>query len=97
MTESRIAPRSRIFKAGTVSFGGGAIDCTVRSISKTGASIEVVTPLFIPDRFTLVIPSDQFQRHVVCLADGAANGIVLRLRWPQSVGPFDNHNFLLIF
>lgn len=62
MDEYRIAPRHRILKAGTIAFGGGAIDCTVRNISQTGAALEVVTPLFIPDRFTLVVPSAQVKR-----------------------------------
>jgi len=37
------------------------------NISATGAALEVVTPLFIPDRFTLVIQTDQFSRpcHIV--------------------------------
>ena len=67
MDESRIAARHRVLKAGTISFGGSAIDCTVRNLSETGAAIEVVTPLFIPDRFTLIIPSDQTKRpcHIV--------------------------------
>ena len=65
--EHRVAPRHRVFKAGTISFGGGGIDCTVRNLSATGAALEVVTPLFIPDRFTLVIQTDQFKRpcHIV--------------------------------
>ena len=62
MDEHRIAPRRRVLKAGTIEFGGGVIDCTVRNISETGAALEVVTPLYIPDRFTLVVPSDQFKR-----------------------------------
>ena len=63
----RIAPRRRILKAGTIESGGGALDCIVRNLSETGAALEVVTPLFIPDRFTLFIPSDQFKRpcHIV--------------------------------
>jgi PilZ domain len=67
MNEHRAAPRHRVLKAGTISFGGSAIDCTVRNLSETGAAIEVVTPLFIPDRFTLIIPSDQAKRpcHIV--------------------------------
>jgi hypothetical protein len=56
--EHRIAPRRRVLKAGSISFGGGVIDCTVRNISETGAALEVVTPLFIPDKFTLIVPSD---------------------------------------
>lgn len=56
-----------MFKAGTIEFGGGGIDCTVRNISETGAAIEVITPLFIPDRFTLLVPTEQLNRrcHVV--------------------------------
>jgi hypothetical protein len=67
MNQPRIAPRRRILKAGTIEFGGGGLDCTVRNLSETGAALEVVTPLFIPDRFTLFIPSDQFKRpcHIV--------------------------------
>jgi hypothetical protein len=67
MDQQRIAPRRRILKAGTIEFGGGGLDCTVRNLSETGAALEVVTPLFIPDRFTLFIPSDQFKRpcHIV--------------------------------
>src|SRR5882757_8772387 len=60
--EHRVAPRRRVLKAGTISFGGGAIDCIVRNLSATGAALEVTTPLFIPDRFTLVIPSEQWKR-----------------------------------
>jgi hypothetical protein len=71
MNEHRIAARHRILKAGTISFGGAAIDCTVRNISDTGAALEVVTPLFIPDRFTLVIQSAQVSRpcHIVWRRD----------------------------
>jgi hypothetical protein len=60
--EHRIAPRRRVLKAGSISFGGGVIDCTVRNVSETGAALEVVTPLFIPDRFTLIVQSDSFSR-----------------------------------
>ena len=67
MGQKRIAERRRTLKAGTIEFSGGGIDCTVRNISETGAALEVVSPLFIPDRFTLYVPSDQFKRpcHVV--------------------------------
>ena len=60
--DHRAAPRRRVLKAGTISFGGGAIDCIVRNISATGAALEVTTPLFIPDHFTLLIPGDHWQR-----------------------------------
>jgi hypothetical protein len=58
----RIAPRRRVLKAGSIQFGGGSIDCIVRNLSETGAALEVVTPLFIPDRFTLVVQTEQLKR-----------------------------------
>jgi hypothetical protein len=56
-----------MFKAGTIEFGGGSIDCTVKNLSDTGAALEVLSPLYVPERFTLVVPTDQLKRrcHVV--------------------------------
>ena len=67
MDEKRTTRRHRKLKAGTIEFGGGGIDCTVRNMSDTGAALEVVTPLFIPDRFTLFVPTDNFKKpcHIV--------------------------------
>ena len=67
MPERRIVPRRRILKAGTISVGDGTIDCIVRSISDTGATLDVVTPLFIPDRFRLIVQSQGLNRpcHIV--------------------------------
>lgn len=67
MSERRSRPRKRVLKAGTIEFGGGAIDCTIKNLSNTGAALEVVTPLFFPDRFTIRVPSDQLKRacHIV--------------------------------
>jgi hypothetical protein len=48
MDEHRIAARHRILKAGTIEFGGGAIDCTVRNISATGAALDIASPLGSP-------------------------------------------------
>jgi len=62
MGEQRDATRRRTFKAGTIEFGGGGIDCIVKNLSETGAQLEVVSPLYIPDRFTLFILSDQFKQ-----------------------------------
>jgi hypothetical protein len=62
MDETRRAPRRRVLKAGSITFGGGAIDCTVRNISATGAALEVVSPLYIPDRFNLIVQSDNLNR-----------------------------------
>jgi PilZ domain len=64
MSESRAAPRHRVLKAGTIEFGGGAIDCTIRNLSNAGAALDVTSPVGIPDRFTLVLPSDGL--HMSC-------------------------------
>jgi hypothetical protein len=65
MEENRTAPRRRTLKAGTISFGGGAIDCTVRNFSDAGAALDVVSPVGIPERFTLLMEADQRHCRVV--------------------------------
>jgi hypothetical protein len=60
--EHRHARRSRIFKAGTIEFSGNAIPCTVRNLSASGAALEINSPLWFPDRFTLAIASDGSRR-----------------------------------
>jgi hypothetical protein len=47
-----------MLKAGTI-FRRGAIDCTVRNLSDAGAALDVISPVGIPDRFTLVVDKDQ--------------------------------------
>jgi hypothetical protein len=71
-----------MLKAGTIEFGGGGIDCIVRNLSENGAALEVVTSLFIPDLFTLFIPSDQFKRpcHIVAQRKAHWRGIRLGLK-----------------
>ena len=64
MVETRIAPRHRVSKAGTIEFVGGAINCVVRNLSLTGAAIEVPSQAGIPERFTLVMPDDGL--HLPC-------------------------------
>jgi hypothetical protein len=58
MNDHRSSSRQRVLKGGTIEFGGGAIDCTVCNVSSTGAMLEVVSPVGIPDKFTLVLPAD---------------------------------------
>lgn len=53
-----------MLKAGTIEFGGGAIDCTVRNLSDSGAALDVTSPLGIPEQFTLVVPGDG--SHLAC-------------------------------
>jgi PilZ domain len=58
MDERRNKSRHRVLKAGTIEFGGGAIDCTVRNFSEAGAALDVTTPIGIPERFTLFVQAD---------------------------------------
>jgi PilZ domain len=60
--EGRRAPRHRVLKAGTISFGGAGISCTVRNLSETGAALEVPSPVGIPAEFTLVVEADHTTR-----------------------------------
>jgi hypothetical protein len=62
MDGQRIASRRRVLKAGSIEVGGDAFECTVRNLSDRGAALEVMTPLYIPDRFTLVLQSEQSKR-----------------------------------
>jgi PilZ domain len=60
--EGRGAPRQRVLKAGTISFGGAGISCTIRNFSETGAALEVTSPIGIPEEFVLVIEADNSTR-----------------------------------
>ncbi|QQO33842.1 PilZ domain-containing protein [Bradyrhizobium diazoefficiens] len=59
--ERRNKARHRVLKAGTIEFGGGAIDCTVRNFSSTGAALDVTSPVGIPEHFSLSIKADGAQ------------------------------------
>lgn len=54
--------RRKVFRAGMISFGDAAISCTVRSLSSTGALLEIRGPAAVPKKFTLVIAADDFRR-----------------------------------
>jgi hypothetical protein len=62
MIENRAAPRHKVLKRGSITFRGGSIDCTVRNLSSSGASIDVVSPMGLPPTFTLIIEADHFSR-----------------------------------
>lgn len=65
MDEHRHTNRHRVLKAGTIEFGGGVIDCTVRNISGTGAALDVVSPVGIPAQFKLVVDGNPHPCRVV--------------------------------
>ena len=62
MNENRKTPRRRVLKAGTIEFGGGAIDCTIRNFSAAGAALDVASPVGIPDTFTLALSEEGSRR-----------------------------------
>lgn len=62
MEDKRKLRRTRVLKAGMIAFGGSAISCTVRNLTKSGAMLDVVSPLGVPREFTLVISSDSIHR-----------------------------------
>jgi hypothetical protein len=64
MDEKRTTGRQRVLKAATIEFGGGAIDCTIKNWSASGAALEVTSPVGIPAHFTLFVPADG--RHWPC-------------------------------
>jgi len=62
MDEHRTAPRHRVLKAGTIEFSGESLPCTVRNLSAAGASVEINSPLWFPDRFVLVVASEGWRK-----------------------------------
>ena len=64
MEEHRKAARHRTYKAAHIAFVGHAttIDCVVRNLSDTGATLEVASPIGIPDAFDLVFKGDDAAR-----------------------------------
>ena len=56
--------RRRVLKAGNIVFNRrtSTMDCTVRSLSETGASMDVLNASEVPPKFELVIRADNFER-----------------------------------
>jgi hypothetical protein len=66
LLERRKALRYRTFKGASIEFRGGAIDCTVRNLSEKGATLDVASPVGIPDRFSLHIKGNSTRKcHLV--------------------------------
>jgi hypothetical protein len=63
MEERRKELRRRTLKAAKIMIDGkSVIDCKIRSQSYRGASLEVASPIGIPDTFELSIPVDNVTR-----------------------------------
>jgi hypothetical protein len=77
MSEHRRAARHRLLKAGTNEFGGGAIDCTVRNVSNTGAALDVIRPVWNPRAIHFDSASQWIASVVPCrMAQGKADRLV---------------------
>ncbi len=63
MDDHRTAARQRTLKGGKICFAQAAtIDCTIKNLSPDGACLEFAGPMGIPDRFDLILNSDQTSR-----------------------------------
>lgn len=60
MHDRRMAPRTRVLKAGTVIFDRqlSPIHCAIRDVSKGGACLFLGRPSWVPDEFDLAVPLD---------------------------------------
>ncbi len=59
MTDNRSTQRKRTYKGGRIHLSAAStMDCLVRSLSKSGASLEIETPVGIPDTFSLLIADE---------------------------------------
>jgi len=43
-------------------FGVATVDCIVRNLSETGASLEIANPVGVPDEFILLIKPESLKR-----------------------------------
>jgi hypothetical protein len=62
MDEKRKHPRTEINEPAYVSSGGSVMSCVVRNISPEGAAIDIENPVFVPQRFRLVMAKDSSVR-----------------------------------
>jgi hypothetical protein len=58
------APTSPLI-SGTITFGSAKVDCTIRSISASGATLNLVSSKHIPDQFVLVAGPKAYACNVV--------------------------------
>lgn len=60
--DKRESHRDKVLKAATIEFEGGVVNCMVRDVSSTGASLSVSDQTGLPDRFNLVLHEDRVHR-----------------------------------
>jgi hypothetical protein len=68
MDDQRDMTQRRVFKPAKIAFGRASIiDCTVRTISDSGACLQVGSPVVIPETFNLLLDAGKTTRpcHIV--------------------------------
>ena len=57
MKENRVSPRRRVLKTGQIAFSDKApkLECIVRNLSDTGASLQISTTTGMPKSFGLIV------------------------------------------
>jgi hypothetical protein len=68
MEEKRKHPRTEVEEPAFVCSGGSVMSCVVRNISREGAAIDVDNPVFVPQRFRLVMAKDSTIVHECSVA-----------------------------
>jgi hypothetical protein len=58
MVQTRAATRYRVVKPARIEHRGEGVNCIIRDLSLTGASLEVTDPARIPANFVLVVAED---------------------------------------
>jgi hypothetical protein len=62
MDQKRSFQRRRVLKAGFITFDGEAVACTVRNVSEGGAGLQLANSTQTPERFKLVVETEEFIR-----------------------------------
>ena len=78
VSETRAAPRERMFVAARLSYAHGALSvaCTVTQLSATGARLNIADPASLPDMFDISIPHKDFNsRARMIWREGSKAGI----------------------
>ena len=59
--ERRAISRNPVLMSGAIKFASGTINCLVRDMTISGASLDVTNPNDIPEHFNLVFKADSTQ------------------------------------
>jgi hypothetical protein len=75
MNERRHTQRMRMLKSGKIFLGSWGVPCTVRSLSETGACLQVQTTYGIPSTFELVVADGERRTCKVMWLDSTRLGV----------------------